>query len=63
MLPSLPGYGFSEEPTELGWGVGRIGHAWAELMHRLGYSRTSPRAATWAPESATRWAARRPRGC
>jgi pimeloyl-ACP methyl ester carboxylesterase len=39
VLPSLPGYGFSGEPTELGWGVGRVGHAWAELMHRLGYSR------------------------
>ncbi|HEY4791780.1 MAG TPA: epoxide hydrolase, partial [Actinomycetes bacterium] len=39
VLPSLPGYGFSGEPTELGWGVGRIGHAWAELMDRLGYTR------------------------
>src|SRR5215216_4900752 len=39
VLPSLPGYGFSGEPTELGWGVGRVGHAWAELMRRLGYTR------------------------
>jgi pimeloyl-ACP methyl ester carboxylesterase len=39
VLPSLPGYGFSAEPTELGWGVGRIGQAWAELMRRLGYTR------------------------
>ena len=39
VLPSLPGYGFSGEPTELGWGVGRIGQAWAELMRRLGYTR------------------------
>ena len=39
VLPSLPGYGFSGEPTELGWGVGRIGRAWAELMRRLGYTR------------------------
>jgi pimeloyl-ACP methyl ester carboxylesterase len=38
VLPSLPGYGFSAEPTELGWGVGRIGQAWAELMRRLGYT-------------------------
>ena len=38
VLPSLPGYGFSGEPTELGWGVGRIGEAWAELMRRLGYT-------------------------
>jgi pimeloyl-ACP methyl ester carboxylesterase len=39
VLPSLPGYGFSGEPTEVGWNVGRIAQAWAELMHRLGYSR------------------------
>jgi len=39
VLPSLPGYGFSREPTELGWDVGRIGQAWAELMRRLGYTR------------------------
>jgi pimeloyl-ACP methyl ester carboxylesterase len=38
-LPSIPGYGFSDEPTELGWGPIRIGLAWAELMRRLGYSR------------------------
>jgi pimeloyl-ACP methyl ester carboxylesterase len=39
VLPSLPGYGFSDEPTEVGWNVGRIAKAWAELMHRLGYTR------------------------
>jgi Epoxide hydrolase N terminus len=39
VLPSLPGYGFSAEPTELGWEPGRIAHAWAELMRRLGYTR------------------------
>jgi pimeloyl-ACP methyl ester carboxylesterase len=39
VLPSLPGYGFSSEPTELGWNVGRVARAWAELMHRLGYTR------------------------
>ena len=39
VLPSLPGYGFSSEPTELGWNVGRVAQAWAELMRRLGYTR------------------------
>ena len=39
VLPSLPGYGFSGEPAELGWDAGRTAHAWAELMHRLGYTR------------------------
>ena len=39
VLPSLPGYGFSAQPTEAGWNVGRIAGAWAELMRRLGYTR------------------------
>jgi pimeloyl-ACP methyl ester carboxylesterase len=39
VLPSIPGYGFSAEPAELGWGPIRIGQAWAELMRRLGYTR------------------------
>ena len=39
VLPSLPGYGFSGEPTELGWESGRIARAWGELMKRLGYTR------------------------
>jgi hypothetical protein len=32
--------------AEIGWNVGRIARAWAELMHRLGYTPTSRRAAT-----------------
>jgi pimeloyl-ACP methyl ester carboxylesterase len=39
VLPSIPGYGFSAEPTEIGWYSGRVAQAWAELMHRLGYDR------------------------
>jgi pimeloyl-ACP methyl ester carboxylesterase len=39
VLPSIPGYGFSAEPTEIGWHSGRVAQAWAELMRRLGYTR------------------------
>ena len=39
VLPSLPGYGFSGEPAELGWENGPIARAWAQLMERLGYTR------------------------
>jgi len=39
ILPSLPGYGYSGEPTELGWDASRTARAWAELMHRLDYTR------------------------
>ena len=39
VLPSLPGYGFSGEPAEVGWDLDRTARAWAELMPRLGYTR------------------------
>jgi hypothetical protein len=39
VLPSIAGYGFSAEPTELGWHPGRVAQAWAVLMGRLGYDR------------------------
>jgi pimeloyl-ACP methyl ester carboxylesterase len=39
VLPSVPGYGFSAEPTELGWDSGRTALAWPILMQRLGYTR------------------------
>jgi pimeloyl-ACP methyl ester carboxylesterase len=39
VLPSLPGYGLSGEPVEVGWDLGRTALAWAELMRRLGYTR------------------------
>jgi pimeloyl-ACP methyl ester carboxylesterase len=39
VLPSLPGYGYSSRATELGWNLGRVARAWAELMKRLGYTR------------------------
>jgi len=39
VIPSIPGYGFSGRPTELGWDGDRIGRAWDVLMKRLGYTR------------------------
>jgi pimeloyl-ACP methyl ester carboxylesterase len=39
VLPSVPGYAFSDEPTELGWYAGRVAEAWGKLMPRLGYAR------------------------
>lgn len=37
VIPALPGFGFSDKPTEPGWGVGRTAAAWGQLMQRLGY--------------------------
>jgi pimeloyl-ACP methyl ester carboxylesterase len=39
VVPSLPGYGFSAQPTEVGWDPGHVAQAWAKLMKRLGYDR------------------------
>ena len=39
VVPSIPGYGFSGEPKELGWWAGRAAQDWPELMRRLGYGR------------------------
>ncbi len=47
VIPSLPGFGFSSRPTELGWGVERVGHAWDVLMKRLGYTRYLAQGGDW----------------
>ncbi|MDN3292779.1 epoxide hydrolase [Streptomyces ficellus] len=47
VIPSLPGYGFSGRPREAGWDTARIGRAWAELMHRLGYRRYLVQGGDW----------------
>lgn len=47
VIPSLPGYGFSAKPERTGWGVERIGRAWAELMTRLGYERWFAQGGDW----------------
>jgi pimeloyl-ACP methyl ester carboxylesterase len=39
VIPSIPGYGFSDAPKEVGWNPGRVGEAWVELMDRIGYTR------------------------
>jgi pimeloyl-ACP methyl ester carboxylesterase len=39
VVPSLPGFGFSDKPGTTGWNIQRIAKAWAELMSRLGYRR------------------------
>jgi pimeloyl-ACP methyl ester carboxylesterase len=47
VVPSLPGYGWSEKPAEPGWGVQRIARAWATLMTRLGYGRYGALGSDW----------------
>ncbi|HEV8569551.1 MAG TPA: epoxide hydrolase [Actinoplanes sp.] len=53
VIPSLPGYGFSDKPTAAGWGVERIARAWAELMGRLGYDRFGAQGHDWGTSVST----------
>ncbi len=47
VIPSLPGFGFSDKPTEPGWRLPRIANAWAQLMKRLGYGRYVAQGGDW----------------
>jgi pimeloyl-ACP methyl ester carboxylesterase len=47
VIPSMPGYGFSGKPTGTGWGPERMGRAWDELMHRLGYDHYVAQGGDW----------------
>jgi pimeloyl-ACP methyl ester carboxylesterase len=52
VIPSMPGFGFSGKPTDMGWNPDRIGRAWAQLMKRLGYTRYVAQGGDWgAPVS------------
>ncbi len=47
VIPSLPGYGWSDQPDTPGWGVGRVAAAWEQLMLRLGYDRFAAQGGDW----------------
>ena len=47
VIPTLPGFGFSDKPTAPGWNVGRTADAWAVLMARLGYDRWVAQGGDW----------------
>ncbi len=47
VCPSLPGYGFSDKPTQTGWGVEKIAEAWNVLMLRLGYESYLAQGGDW----------------
>lgn len=62
VIPSMPGYGFSEVPTETGWGPDRIGRAWHVLMKRLGYNRYVSQGGDWGAVVSDKMAAQAPEG-
>jgi pimeloyl-ACP methyl ester carboxylesterase len=62
VIPSMPGYGFSQVPTESGWGPDRIGRAWHVLMKRLGYNRYVSQGGDWGAVVSDKMAAQAPEG-
>jgi pimeloyl-ACP methyl ester carboxylesterase len=62
VIPSLPGFGLSEAPREMGWGPRRIARAWAELMAQLGYERWVAQGGDWGAEVTHRLAQLKPAG-
>ncbi|MCM3886980.1 epoxide hydrolase family protein [Frankia sp. R82] len=60
VVPSLPGYGWSDRPTSTGWGLARIARAWDDLMARLGYDRYGAQGGDWGAMVTTSLAQQRP---
>jgi pimeloyl-ACP methyl ester carboxylesterase len=62
VVPSLPGFGFSQKPTATGWNVTRIATAWMELMKRLGYKNWSAQGGDWGSVVTSALGVMRPEG-
>ena len=62
VIPSMPGYGFSEKPKATGWGPDRIGRAWDVLMKRLGYTHYVSQGGDWGSVVADAMARQKPAG-
>jgi pimeloyl-ACP methyl ester carboxylesterase len=62
VLPSMPGYGFSGKPQGTGWNPEHIARAWAELMHRLGYTHYVAQGGDWGSVVADKMASQKPQG-
>ena len=63
VIPSLPGYGFSDKPLSVGWGIERIAAAWITLMKRLGYDRFVAQGGDWGAAVTTALGAMNPPEC
>ena len=62
IIPSIPGFGFSEQPTSAGWNAERTARAWGMLMHELGYTRWFAQGGDWGSLITHRLAQLRPEG-
>ncbi|MDQ0252357.1 pimeloyl-ACP methyl ester carboxylesterase [Sphingomonas kyeonggiensis] len=63
VVPSMPGYGFSDRPSGTGWNPGRIAQAWTTLMRdKLGYRRWVAQGGDWGSAVTHALASQRPEG-
>ena len=62
VIPSLPGFGFSDRPTATGWNIDRISDAWITLMNRLGYDRWAAQGGDWGASVTTALGYKAPQG-
>lgn len=62
VIPSMPGYGFSEKPASTGWGPERMARAWHELMQRLGYKRYVAQGGDWGAFVVDQMGLQKPKG-
>lgn len=62
VIPSLPGFGWSDKPTAPGWNVPRIARAWGTLMRRLGYDRWVAQGGDWGGHVTAELGRQRPAG-
>ena len=51
IVPSLPGYGFTDRPTERGMNPSKVAALWVKLMTELGYVRFAAQGGDWARPS------------
>ena len=63
VIPSLPGFGFSDKPTSTGWGILKIAESWIELMKRLGYDEFVAQGGDWGSAVTTAIAVINPPEC
>ena len=63
VIPALPGFGFSEEPSKTGWSVDKIARAWSELMLRLGYTKYLAQGGDWGAAITASIGAQDPEHC
>lgn len=53
VVPSLPGFSYSDKPNTEGWGTEKIAATWVKLMERLGYSKFLAYGGDWGKNITT----------